>query len=269
MGTATCADYGKGKGLVMGYYDGNTVTGLWNYAQHFAMSDNSYGTTFGPSTPGALNLVSGQTHGFSADGTAVPATSGTVIGDPQPAGDACDTPGHAAPPPTRRTGTSATCSTPSTSAGAGSRAASPTATATHTNVGGVVSKDYIPHHEPFQYYASTANPKHTPPASVAEIGHDGPANHQYDLTDFWSAVNAGNMPAVSFLKAAAYQDGHAGYSHPAGRAALRGRHDQQAAEDARLEEHRGRPRLRRQRRLVRPPDGPDREPVERPGRTTP
>ena len=26
---------------------------LWNYAQHFAMSDNSYSTTFGPSTPGA------------------------------------------------------------------------------------------------------------------------------------------------------------------------------------------------------------------------
>ena len=40
------------KSLVMDYYDGNTVTALWNYAQHFAMSDNSYNTTFGPSTPG-------------------------------------------------------------------------------------------------------------------------------------------------------------------------------------------------------------------------
>src|SRR5580700_7576083 len=50
-------------GLTMGYYDGNTVTALWNYAQRFAMSDNSYGTTFGPSTPGAINLVSGQTNG--------------------------------------------------------------------------------------------------------------------------------------------------------------------------------------------------------------
>src|SRR5262249_48357514 len=48
-------------GLAMDYYDGNTVTGLWNYAQHYAMSDNSYNTVFGPSTPGALNLVSGQT----------------------------------------------------------------------------------------------------------------------------------------------------------------------------------------------------------------
>ena len=26
--------------LVMGYFDGNTVTALWNYAQHYAISDN-------------------------------------------------------------------------------------------------------------------------------------------------------------------------------------------------------------------------------------
>src|SRR6185312_7947128 len=50
-------------GLTMGYFDGNTVTALWNYAQRFAMSDNSYGSNFGPSTPGAINLVSGQTNG--------------------------------------------------------------------------------------------------------------------------------------------------------------------------------------------------------------
>jgi len=39
------------KGLTMGYYDGNTVTALWNYAQHFALSDNSYDTTFGRRHP--------------------------------------------------------------------------------------------------------------------------------------------------------------------------------------------------------------------------
>jgi phospholipase C len=49
----------------MGYYDRNTVTALWNYAQRFAMSDNSYGTNFGPSTDGALNLISGQLNGVS------------------------------------------------------------------------------------------------------------------------------------------------------------------------------------------------------------
>ncbi len=50
----SCSD-----GLVMDYYDGNTVTALWNYAQNFALNDNAFGTTFGPSTPGALNVVSG------------------------------------------------------------------------------------------------------------------------------------------------------------------------------------------------------------------
>src|SRR5262249_44175595 len=54
------------KGLVMGYYDGNTVTGLWNYAQHYALNDNHYTSQFGPSSPGAINLISGQANGFSA-----------------------------------------------------------------------------------------------------------------------------------------------------------------------------------------------------------
>src|SRR5262249_48001361 len=83
------------KGLTMGYYDGNTVTALWNYAQHFAMSDNSYGTNFGPSTVGALNLISGQTNGISqllneGDGeTDGGSGSTTVIGDPDPYLDKC------------------------------------------------------------------------------------------------------------------------------------------------------------------------------------
>src|SRR5579862_1185195 len=79
---------GEPGGQVMGYYDGNTVTAMWNYAQNFAMSDNSFSTTFGPSTPGAVNLVSGQTHGFSTTSTAVSAT-GTAFGDADPTGDIC------------------------------------------------------------------------------------------------------------------------------------------------------------------------------------
>ncbi|MFY9797854.1 MAG: alkaline phosphatase family protein, partial [Candidatus Nitrosopolaris sp.] len=35
--------------LVMGYFDGNTVTALWNYAQHYAMSDNFHSSSIGPS----------------------------------------------------------------------------------------------------------------------------------------------------------------------------------------------------------------------------
>ena len=85
---------------VMNYYDGNTVTGLWNYAQHFAMSDNSFNTTFGPSAPGALNLISGNTggvglmiNGAATNGGTVPDGKGgnTVIEDPQPYYDDCST----------------------------------------------------------------------------------------------------------------------------------------------------------------------------------
>jgi phospholipase C len=82
-------------------------------------------------------------------------------------------------------------------------------------------KDYIPHHNWFQYYASTANPTHARPASMEDVGysfeHDGtrdPANHEYDLQDFYNAVKAGNFPAVSYIKLPAFQDGHAGYSNP-------------------------------------------------------
>ncbi len=84
------------------------------------------------------------------------------------------------------------------------------------------SVDYIPHHAWFQYYVSTRNPTHARPSSAAAIGHSliphthtpDPANHQYDINDFYAALNADNLPAVSFLKAPAFQDGHAGYSDP-------------------------------------------------------
>src|SRR5579864_1846703 len=87
--TATCNSYGKGSGIVMSYYDGNTVTALWNYAQAFAMSDNFFSTVFGPSTLGHLNLVSGQTHGATAVNGQPPIIGSTLVGDAQPAYDDC------------------------------------------------------------------------------------------------------------------------------------------------------------------------------------
>ena len=225
VATGNC-DQGLGLKLVMGYYDGNTVTAMWNYAQNFAMSDNYFGSTFGPSTPGALNLISGQTHGATVVrdvGTAAQqVVSGTVIADIRPALDDCI-------PATVNTSTMSgknvgdLLNTRGVTWGwfqggfsADSRRTDGTAvcSATHTNVGGVSAADYVPHHQPFQYYASTANPHHLPPSSVAMIGKSDQANHQYDLTDFWKAANAGNLPAVSFLKAAAFQDGHASNSDP-------------------------------------------------------
>jgi phospholipase C len=222
-------------GLGMDYYDGNTVTALWNYAQNYSLSDNMFDTVFGPSTPGALNLVSGQTYGGYAvtpagvktlDSSVVAEPNaqdvGTVMADADPAFDDCSgTSDHVA-----MTGQNVgdllntknvtwgwfqggfgptTAATSSTKAVCG---------ATHTNIGGATVNDYSAHHDPFQYYQSTANPHHTAPASLSEIGHNGQANHQYDLSYFSKALSSGNLPSVSFVKQAEYQDGHAGYSDP-------------------------------------------------------
>jgi phospholipase C len=61
---------------------------------------------------------------------------------------------------------------------------------------------------------STQNPQHLPPAKPENIGKAYQANHQYDLALFFTALKSGHLPAVSILKASAYQDGHAGYSDP-------------------------------------------------------
>ncbi|MDQ2837406.1 MAG: alkaline phosphatase family protein [Actinomycetota bacterium] len=238
----TCSGLYQTPGLTMGYYDGNTVTGLWNYAQQFALSDNSFSSVYGPSTPGALNLVSGQTHGAQAVNSVTGAATtdsyavvspdangvGTVINDPDPYYDDCADKDHTS------TNNLAKLSgqnigdllnarnvtwgwfqggfKPTTPyAGTGTYAK---CDAAHTNIGNTSVVDYSPHHSPFEYYASTSNPHHLPPTSVWAIGRTDQANHNYDLTDFNAALTAGVLPSVSFLKAPEYQDGHAAYSDP-------------------------------------------------------
>ena len=215
-------------GLNLGYFDGNTVTALWNYAQHYAMSDNSYSTVFGPSTPGLLNLVSGQTNGaanISAGAAGFAVVDGgngsfSVISDPDPLGDVCSNPAITVSMKGTNVGDLLSASgvswgsfmggfNLSTVNGNGTTGCARKS----TGLSGTTA-DYIPHHAFFQYSSTTSNPTHARPASISEIGHDGPANHNYDVTDFFAAVSAGNYPAVSFLKAPAFQDGHAGYSNP-------------------------------------------------------
>ncbi|HEY1613784.1 MAG TPA: alkaline phosphatase family protein [Rhizomicrobium sp.] len=210
---------------VMAYFDGNTVTALWNYAQRFALSDNSFGTGFGPSTPGALNLISGNTHGVTAgdltvNGEAV-AIAGTMIGDPDPQFDDCSNPkaGLAA---MRGTTIGHLLNAAHVSWGWFEGGFRPTEMRDgkvvcgrkSVNIAGKPVPDYSAHHEPFQYYEDIANPHHLPPSSPAAIGQSDQANHQYDLDDFFTALHAGRLPAVSFVKARRFQDGHAGYSDP-------------------------------------------------------
>jgi phospholipase C len=290
---------------VMNYFDGNTVTALWNYAQHFSMSDNSFGTTFGPSSPGAINVAAGDTGNVdtshmannpsvstptSPNGDITPDGKGgfSMTNDAQPYWDDCSTRDAIAFNGTnigdvlnkaglswgwfeggfRPTTTFADASAATGHSGQptsqfipdefkGKVTLPPNASdqglcdAVHpvgAALGGTgqwgYKDDYIPHHEPFQYYATTANPHHlTVPenstgqdtlAGLKEIGRDTQSfsggvpqfntpNHQYDTGDFdqlVAAIRRGRvspdaLPAVSFLKAPGYEDAHPGYSDPA------------------------------------------------------
>lgn len=199
---------------VMGYYDGNTVTALWNYAQRFAMSDNFFSTCLTPSSPGAINLVSGQTHGAvpadASDAEEVVTIDGTLVGDPDPTHDKCSV-GPTVALTGRNVGDLLNDKSITWGWFSGGFA---DCTQTHLSSTGVPIADYQPHHEPFQYYASTANPLHLPPSSKKLIGFQDQANHQYDLKDFWKAAKIHNLPAVSFLKPSSYQDCHPNYSDP-------------------------------------------------------
>ncbi len=293
---------------VMDYYDGNTVTAMWNYAQHYSLEDDSFGVTFGPSAPGAINVASGDTGnvdtshlannpsvststspngdltadgkgGFSLTNDAQPywddcstrdavAFNGTNIGDSLnkaglswgwfEGGFDPTTTFAAASAATGHSGQSTATFIPDEFSGsftgknvplnATNQALCDAVHPAGAALGGTgqwgYKDDYIPHHEPFQYYASTANPHHlTVPANGAgqdtvpglkEIGRDTQSyvngvpqfntpNHQYDTSDFDQLVaaigrgklSASALPAVSFLKAPGYEDGHPGYSDPA------------------------------------------------------
>jgi phospholipase C len=240
-------------GVSLDYFDGNTATGLWNYAQNYAMSDNDFDTVFGPSTPGAVNVTAGNTGGgnavdandtstpgvvttapgeVSADGTGGSSTTATIYGDIDPFYDQCSDGNH--------TGTSPEALLTGQNIGDLLDADHVTwgwfqggFTPTSTNSGGAVcgseheltsnganvteEADYSPHHNPFEYYASTANPAHLPPSNLSEIGYTDQANHEYDLSYFSDALDGtggASLPAVSYLKAPRYEDGHPGNSDP-------------------------------------------------------
>jgi len=233
-------------GIVMDYFDGNTTTGLWNYAQYYSMGDNDWDPAFGPSTPGAVNLTSGDTAGAEAvdplDSATpgAPTTSssivdanptthlGTMYGDIDPYYDQCSDSNHTTTGATGiLTGQNigdllndshitwgwfqggfAPTSTNAGGAVCGSE---------HENIGAAEVQDYVPHHDPFQYYASTANPEHLAPSSLSEIGYTDQANHQYDTSDFTDALagtGGAQLPAVSFVKPPAYENAHPGNSDP-------------------------------------------------------
>jgi phospholipase C len=238
-GTGGTNSYGYGANIVMGYYDGNTVTAMWNYAQTYAMSDNSFNSQFGPSAPGAINLVSGNTasvmyvSGGSGSNPAAGiiaggnngALQGALLGDGRPSGDDCNPTGKVYvtfPTGTNNIGDELNgvsytwgwfqggfAPTNGTTLPAQCNAAS-------TGLAGTTA-DYVAHHEPFQFYPETANPHHLLPTTTPGVSDQ--ANHQYDQSEFYNVIATtgtykDQLPAVSFVKAQAVYDAHPGYSDP-------------------------------------------------------
>ena len=226
------------KQLVMGYYDGNTVTAVWNYAQHFAMSDNFFGTTYGPSVLGHLNLISGNTHGavivnpippnetHNNDGIRI--INGTLIANRDPAYDDCSNSNFSVMAMDGKNigdllnaknitwGWFSAGFIPSikTSNNKWNCAYSGLQSYNIFKGNNTPIDHYYPDVEPFQFYKNTSNPHHLPPSSLSMIGHTDQANHQYNVSYFWTAAESRNIPAVRFLKSPTYQQAHAGYSHP-------------------------------------------------------
>jgi phospholipase C len=213
------------------------------------MSDNSFSTMFGPSTVGAINLVAGTTTGatmqpLKVNGKAAAPSgniangqlTGPLIGDVRPLGDECvlTDPGLQGANLVSFSGKNVgdLLNAKNITWGWFQGGFGPTGLDTNghaicgqhhaglagddaTNPGNSSDGDYIPHHEPFQFFADTENGHHVPPSNPSLIGtsSDG-TNHQYDLSAFWTALGEDRLPAVTYLKAGAYQDGHPGYSDP-------------------------------------------------------
>ena len=253
-------------GIVMGYYDGNTVTALWNYAQRFAMSDDSYGTNFGPSTDGAVNLISGQLNGVvdqvNATADIVPDGGGgyTLVSDADPVGDMCSTTTGAQ---VAFSGTNVGDLLNSKGISWGFFEGGFDLTLTNANgtpgcmrsttsaITGVKKLDYIPHHQPFQYYASTAEPGAHPADFAQHRGHrwrprKSPVRHSRLLR----CNQRRQLPHRQLPQGAWLSGRPRGLLRSTGRADVRDHRYQFPAEAQGLGEHRSGHRLRRFRRMV-------------------
>jgi phospholipase C len=209
--SATCPKFetvpapGAGvQALANSYYSGTAgdpnapLQNYWKLASQYTLADNFFQGIYGPSTPGAEWLVA--------------ATANTVH-DPNPVGDVCnDYPAGISPQAIPNLGQEASAHETSWGWFQGGFG---------TCVPGTTN-GYSAHHDPFQYFTSTADLTHQY-AWDPRLDYSQPNKHQRDLGVFYAALAgtpvAGQsvtpeLPSISWVKAPAPGDGHPAYSGP-------------------------------------------------------
>ncbi|HEX2647519.1 MAG TPA: alkaline phosphatase family protein [Candidatus Dormibacteraeota bacterium] len=191
--------------LANGYYTGKAgdpnapLQNYWKLASQYTLADNFFQGVYGPSTPGAEWLV---------------AATNNTTGDPNPIGDKCDDyPAQINPQTIPNLGAEASKAGVSWAWFQGGFGTCTTANPTGTG--------YSAHHDPFQYFSSTADLNHTY-AMVPTFNSPNSNQHQRDLSLLYDALSGTavggtvpKLPAISWVKAPAIDDGHPGYSGPA------------------------------------------------------
>jgi phospholipase C len=192
-----------GSALALAYYAGTSgdasapLQNYWRLASQYTLADNFFSGMYGPSTPNAEWLVA--------------ATANTVF-DPNPAGDVCNDYGGPFMPQRDIPNLGKAASANGVSwawfqGGFGS-------------CGPAAGAGYSAHHNPFQYFTSTADPTHAW-AWNPRMNLPQPDRHQRDLQVFYAALSGSpiggvvpRLPQISWVKATKPMDGHPGYSSP-------------------------------------------------------
>ncbi len=191
--------------LANSYYTGTPgdpnapLQNYWSLASQYVLADNFFQGVYGPSTPGAEWLV---------------AATNNTTGDPNPIGDVCnDYPASMPQVDIPNLGQEASAKGWSWAWFQGGFGTCATSAA-----GG-----YSPHHDPFQYFTSTADLNHMY-AYDPNMAYQQPNRHQRDLDVLYDALagtpvsgtdTVPQLPSISWVKAPELYDGHPGYSGPA------------------------------------------------------
>ena len=172
------------------------------------MSDNAYTDGYGPSTPGALEVISGQLTVWRTSRAAVSyyvadgQNGFTDTGDVDPSGDVCSSSSNTVTMTGPNIGNLLDPGGVTWGGFMGgfdlslhnANNTTGCARSTVSTVTQVDKPDYVPHHMWFQYYQSTANYTHARPSSDMAVGYTQAANGKKRIPPTTNMTSMTSMP---------------------------------------------------------------------------